>query len=166
MGDSIRIVEVGPRDGLQNEVEIVPVQARIAFVQRLVDAGCRTVEVGSFVSPRWIPQMAGTALVLSAIAHNVGRSFPVLVPNEQGLDAALAAGAREIARSRSSRPLRRHSRKRTSTAPSRNPWNGCGPWPNGPQPVASTSGATSRACSGALTKEQWTCAPWRGSRPT
>lgn len=96
--DQIRIVEVGPRDGLQNEAAIVPVAIRIALVEKLLAAGVKSVEVGSFVSPKWVPQMADSAQVLSALVQKYpDANLPVLVPNEQGLDAALAAGAREIA---------------------------------------------------------------------
>ena len=71
--------------------------ARIAFIEKLIAAGCTSIEAGSFVSPKWVPQMADTAAVLQAFAGRGGISLPVLVPNEKGLDAALAAGAREIA---------------------------------------------------------------------
>ncbi len=94
---SVRVVEVGPRDGLQNEVQAVPVETRVAFVEALADAGLTTVEAGSFVSPRWVPQMAGTAEVLAQLRHRPGVSYPVLVPNMQGFEAAAAAGVDEIA---------------------------------------------------------------------
>ena len=97
MGERFRIVEVGPRDGLQNEAAAVPAATRIAFIEKLIAAGLTSIEAGSFVSPKWVPQMAGTAEVLQAFAGRAGISLPVLVPNEKGLDAALAAGAREIA---------------------------------------------------------------------
>jgi hydroxymethylglutaryl-CoA lyase len=97
MSDQVRIVEVGPRDGLQNEKTPVSVAARIAFVESLVGAGCRTVEVGSFVSAKAIPQMANSDQVLRAVDHYPGHEFHVLVPNEKGYDAALKAGARVIA---------------------------------------------------------------------
>jgi hydroxymethylglutaryl-CoA lyase len=94
---AVRIVEVGPRDGLQNEATIVPVETRIALIRALAAAGLRDIEAGSFVSPRWVPQMEGTAAVLAALPQDAGVNYPVLVPNLQGLQAALAAGAREIA---------------------------------------------------------------------
>ncbi len=97
MSERFRIVEVGPRDGLQNEAAAVPAATRIAFIEKLIAAGLTSIEAGSFVSPKWVPQMAGTAEVLQAFAGRAGISLPVLVPNEKGLDAALAAGAREIA---------------------------------------------------------------------
>jgi hydroxymethylglutaryl-CoA lyase len=97
MAERARIVEVGPRDGLQNEAVPVPAATRIAFIEKLIAAGLTSIEAGSFVSPKWVPQMAGTAEVLKAFAGRAGISLPVLVPNEKGLDAALAAGAREIA---------------------------------------------------------------------
>ncbi|MHB0954059.1 MAG: hydroxymethylglutaryl-CoA lyase [Allorhizobium sp.] len=94
---SVRIVEVGPRDGLQNEAVPVSPEARIAFVEKLVAAGLKTIEVGSFVSPKWVPQMAGTDIVLRGLVGREGIHFPVLVPNENGLAAAMEAGAKEIA---------------------------------------------------------------------
>ena len=97
MVERVRIVEVGPRDGLQNEAIAVPAGTRIAFIEKLIAAGLTSIEAGSFVSPKWVPQMADTASVLKAFAGRSGLSLPVLVPNMQGLDAALAAGAREIA---------------------------------------------------------------------
>ncbi|MCO5084386.1 MAG: hydroxymethylglutaryl-CoA lyase [Rhizobiaceae bacterium] len=97
MTGAVRIVEVGPRDGLQNEAILVSPQVRIAFVEKLLAAGLKTIEVGSFVSPKWVPQMAGTDVVLTTLGIRDGVNFPVLVPNEKGFDAALAAGTREIA---------------------------------------------------------------------
>ncbi len=97
MAGSFRIVEVGPRDGLQNEAVALPAAVRIAFIEKLIAAGLTSIEAGSFVSPQWVPQMADTAEVLRAFAGRAGISLPVLVPNEKGLDTALAAGAREIA---------------------------------------------------------------------
>jgi hydroxymethylglutaryl-CoA lyase len=94
---SVRICEVGPRDGLQNEKTPISVEARVAFVEALVAAGCRTIEVGSFVSPKAVPQMAGSGEVLRAVDHHPDRDFHVLVPNEKGYDAARAAGARVVA---------------------------------------------------------------------
>ncbi|MBJ7533686.1 hydroxymethylglutaryl-CoA lyase [Rhodomicrobium vannielii ATCC 17100] len=97
MAERVRIVEVGPRDGLQNEASVLPVETRVAFIEKLIAAGLTTIEAGSFVSPRRVPQMADTAAVLKAFAGRRGVSLPVLVPNMTGLEAALAAGAREIA---------------------------------------------------------------------
>lgn len=93
----VRIVEVGPRDGLQNEAVTVPVATRVALIEALADAGLSSIEAGSFVSPRWVPQMAGTAEVLAGIRHRLGVTHAVLVPNMVGLTAAMAAGAKEIA---------------------------------------------------------------------
>ena len=93
----VRIVEMGPRDGLQNEARPVSVATRIALVEALADAGLRSIEAGSFVSPKWVPQMAGTAEVLAGLTPRPGVDYPVLVPNLTGLEAALAAGTREIA---------------------------------------------------------------------
>jgi hydroxymethylglutaryl-CoA lyase len=97
MSDSVRIFEVGPRDGLQNEKTPVSVADRIAFIEALLDAGLHTVEVGAFVSPKAIPQMVNSDQVLRGIGHRSDGEFEVLVPNEKGYDAAHAAGAREIA---------------------------------------------------------------------
>ena len=93
----VRIVEVGPRDGLQNEREIVPATIKLALIDQLAAAGLTTIEAGAFVSPKWVPQMADSAAVLAGIQRRPGVSYPVLVPNQQGLEAALAAGATEIA---------------------------------------------------------------------
>ena len=93
----VKMVEVGPRDGLQNEPEMVPSEIRIALIDRLSAAGLPVIEAGSFVSPKWVPQMAGTDRVLAGIAQRAGVSYPVLVPNMKGFEAARAAGAHEIA---------------------------------------------------------------------
>ena len=95
MTDTVRIVEMGPRDGLQNEKTPVSVADRIAFIQALVDAGLNTVEVGAFVSPKAIPQMVGSDEVLRGVNHLAGE-FHVLVPNEKGYEAARASGARVV----------------------------------------------------------------------
>jgi hydroxymethylglutaryl-CoA lyase len=97
MSDQVRIVEVGPRDGLQNEKTPVNVEARVAFIEALLDAGLHTVEVGAFVSPKAIPQMVGSDEVLRRVGHLEGGEFHVLVPNEKGYEAARAAGAKVIA---------------------------------------------------------------------
>ena len=94
---AVRIVEVGPRDGLQNESAVVPLAAKVALIEALVAAGLKTVESGSFVSPKWVPQMADTAEVMAAINRHAGVRYPVLVPNLKGLEGALAAGVDEIA---------------------------------------------------------------------
>ena len=97
MSEQVRIVEVGPRDGLQNEKTPVSVEARIAFIEALVGAGLHTVEVGGFVSPKAIPQMVNSASVLRGVNHYPDSEFHVLVPNEKGYEAARAAGAKVIA---------------------------------------------------------------------
>ena len=97
MSDQVRIVEVGPRDGLQNEKTPVSVEARIAFVEALLAAGLHTVEVGAFVSPKAIPQMIGSDEVLRRLGSHSDDEFHVLVPNEKGYEAARAAGAKVIA---------------------------------------------------------------------
>jgi hydroxymethylglutaryl-CoA lyase len=93
----VRIVEVGPRDGLQNEANRVPAAAKIALIERLADAGLTAIETTAFVSPKWVPQMADNAQVMAGIRKRPGVAYPVLVPNLQGLEAAIAAGAEEIA---------------------------------------------------------------------
>jgi isopropylmalate/homocitrate/citramalate synthase len=95
--DTVKIVEVGPRDGLQNEKVTVPADAKIAFITALGDAGLRTIEAGAFVSPKWVPQMADTDEVYRNIPKDPGVEYPVLVPNEKGLDRALDAGVTSIA---------------------------------------------------------------------
>jgi hydroxymethylglutaryl-CoA lyase len=97
MSDQVRIVEVGPRDGLQNEKTPVSVDARVAFIEALVGAGLHTVEVGAFVSPKAIPQMTGSDEVLRRVSHHPDGEFHVLVPNEKGYEAARAAGAKVVA---------------------------------------------------------------------
>ena len=95
--DAVRIVEVGPRDGLQNEPDHVSVDVKVALIDRLAAAGLRTIEAGSFVAPRWVPQMADTAEVLRRIARPAGVTYQVLVPNLKGLEDAIAGGVREVA---------------------------------------------------------------------
>ncbi|MCQ4082857.1 hydroxymethylglutaryl-CoA lyase [Streptomyces sp. RB6PN25] len=96
MPDRIRIHEVGPRDGLQNEKTVVPTPVKAEFIRRLADAGLRTIEATSFVHPKWVPQLAD-AERLMAMLDGVEARLPVLVPNERGLERALALGVREIA---------------------------------------------------------------------
>jgi hydroxymethylglutaryl-CoA lyase len=95
--DTVRIVEVGPRDGLQNEKTIVPAATKIALIDRLSAAGHCSVEATSFVSPKWIPQLADAADVYAGIQKHEGVDYPVLVPNLQGYERALAVGVREVA---------------------------------------------------------------------
>src|SRR5215472_191702 len=94
---SVRIVEVGPRDGLQNENQTVPTETKIEFIRRLAETGLKDIEATAFVSPKWLPQMADHAEVLLALPHNDGITYPVLVPNLRGFKAAVAAGATEVA---------------------------------------------------------------------
>jgi hydroxymethylglutaryl-CoA lyase len=94
---SVRIVEVGARDGLQNESRILPVAVKAELVDRLAACGLKTIEVASFVSPRRVPQMADSAELMRAIARREGVAYPVLVPNPKGFEAAVAAGATEVA---------------------------------------------------------------------
>jgi hydroxymethylglutaryl-CoA lyase len=93
----VKVVEVGPRDGLQNEQQQVPTETKIELVLRLADAGLPVVEATSFVSPRWIPQLADAEQVMAGIGKRPDTVFPVLVPNIQGLERAVLAGAGEIA---------------------------------------------------------------------
>ena len=93
----VRIVEVGPRDGLQNEKALVATTDKIALIDRLSATGLRTIEATSFVSPKWVPQLADAAEVFAAIDRRPGVSYPVLVPNEQGYARARAVGASEVA---------------------------------------------------------------------
>jgi hydroxymethylglutaryl-CoA lyase len=93
----VRIVEVGPRDGLQNEKTIIPTTAKIELIDRLTATGLQTVEATSFVSPKWVPQLADAAEVYTGIARKPGVAYPVLVPNLQGYERARAVGASEVA---------------------------------------------------------------------
>ncbi|MGH3219130.1 MAG: hydroxymethylglutaryl-CoA lyase [Streptosporangiaceae bacterium] len=93
----VTIYEVGPRDGLQNEATVLPAVVKAEFIARLADAGLRVIEATSFVHPHWVPQLADAAEVLAELPRLAGVRYPVLVPNERGLDRALAAGATEIA---------------------------------------------------------------------
>ena len=93
----VRIVEVGPRDGLQNEKQVVPAAVKIELIHRLAQAGLTYIESGAFVSPKWVPQMADSAEVLAGIKRASNVTYPVLVPNEKGMEAALASDVQEIA---------------------------------------------------------------------
>ncbi len=97
MSDTVRIIEVGPRDGLQNEASPLSVEQRIHMVEGLIGAGLKIIEVGSFVSPKWVPQMAGSDAVLQGVSHHAGIDFPVLAPNLKGYEGAVAARAKEVA---------------------------------------------------------------------
>jgi hydroxymethylglutaryl-CoA lyase len=97
MDDAVRVVEVGPRDGLQNEATWVASADKIALIDRLSATGLRTIEATSFVSPRWVPQLADAAEVYAGIARAPGIAYPVLVPNAQGYARARAAGVDEVA---------------------------------------------------------------------
>jgi hydroxymethylglutaryl-CoA lyase len=93
----VRLVEVGPRDGLQNEQQQVATDIKVEFIRRLAECGLKAIEATAFVSPKWVPQMADAAAVMAAIERRPDVAYPVLVPNLKGLEAALAAGAREVA---------------------------------------------------------------------
>ncbi|NVZ26466.1 hydroxymethylglutaryl-CoA lyase [Pseudomonas gingeri] len=93
----VRLIEVGPRDGLQNEAQPISVNDKVRLVDRLTDAGLGYIEVGSFVSPKWVPQMAGSAEVFARIQRKAGVTYGALAPNLRGFEDAMAAGVREVA---------------------------------------------------------------------
>lgn len=93
----VTLVEVSPRDGLQNEKQTIPLAVKVELINRLADAGLSVIEAGSFVSPKWVPQLADTKEVLAEIEKHANVSYPVLVPNLRGFENALAAGVKEIA---------------------------------------------------------------------
>lgn len=95
--DQVKIVEVGPRDGLQDEARYVPVETKLRLIHRLADAGLPVIEVTSFVSPRWVPQLADAEDIMRGLKRRPGTKFAVLVPNEKGYQRARAAGAEEVA---------------------------------------------------------------------
>ena len=97
MAERVKVVEVGPRDGLQNERTAVPLEVRAELIRRLAQAGLRAIEVGSFVSPRRVPQMAGTADLVRTLPRDEGLSYSVLVPNEQGAREAVELPVHELA---------------------------------------------------------------------
>ncbi|WP_113446878.1 hydroxymethylglutaryl-CoA lyase [Rhizobium cremeum] len=97
MPERVRVVEVGPRDGLQNESTQVPVAVKVELIERLAKAGLPAVEAGAFVSPKWVPQMADSAEVFRTLQKRLGVTYPALIPNLRGLEAAIAAGVNEIA---------------------------------------------------------------------
>lgn len=92
----VKLLEVGPRDGLQNEKTLVPAEAKIDLIHRLQDAGLKAIEATAFVSPKWVPQMADNAQVMAGIKRRPDVSYPVLVPNMKGLEAAIVAGCEEV----------------------------------------------------------------------
>jgi len=95
--EKVKIVEVGARDGLQNETQPASVKQRVKLIRQLADAGLKNIEAGSFISPKWVPQMANTAQVLAGLELASGNArYPVLVPNERGMQDALTAGAKDI----------------------------------------------------------------------
>ena len=95
--EQVKIVEVGPRDGLQNESSTVPAEIKVELVEKLAEAGLSVIESGAFVSPKWVPQMATSGEVFASIDRRNNVSYPMLVPNLKGLELALAAGVEEIA---------------------------------------------------------------------
>jgi hydroxymethylglutaryl-CoA lyase len=95
--ERVTVVEVGPRDGLQNEAAVLPAKVKIEFIERLVAAGHRVVESTSFVHPKWVPQLADAEEVLDGLRRAAGVRYPVLVPNERGLERALGRGVTDIA---------------------------------------------------------------------
>jgi hydroxymethylglutaryl-CoA lyase len=97
LGESVEIVEMGPRDGLQNEARIISIAGKVALVDALSSVGFRRIEVASFVSPRWVPQMAGSGEVMAGIARVNGVRYGALVPNVRGFEAAMRANVDEVA---------------------------------------------------------------------
>ncbi len=97
LAPGVRIVEVGPRDGLQNEPQHVSTETKLQLIERLADAGLRDIEAASFVSPKWVPQMADHAEIMRRLPRRAGVAYPVLTPNLKGYEAAVAGGATEVA---------------------------------------------------------------------
>jgi len=97
MSDFVTVVEVGPRDGLQNETRTLPASTKIELIHRLTKDGLPVIEAGSFVSPKWVPQMADTETVMAGLNHQANARYPVLVPNLTGFERATRSGAKEIA---------------------------------------------------------------------
>lgn len=97
MNNTVKIVEVGPRDGLQNEKQAIDIDTKIGLIERLSAAGVRHIEAASFVSPKWVPQMAGSAEVMQRVPKVDGVRYSALTPNLKGLEAAIAAGCKEVA---------------------------------------------------------------------
>ncbi len=94
---SVKIVEVGPRDGLQNEKQSIPASVKIALIEKLVDAGLHYIEAGSFVNPKWVPQMAGSEEVFAGVQRREGVTYAALTPNLKGFERALSVQANEVA---------------------------------------------------------------------
>lgn len=97
MRDRVRIVEVGPRDGLQNEKQIIPTAIKLELIERLIGCGIQNIEATAFVSPKWVPQMADHSAVMRGLKKHDGVCYSVLTPNLQGFEAAAEAGAKEVA---------------------------------------------------------------------
>ncbi|MBP6344744.1 MAG: hydroxymethylglutaryl-CoA lyase, partial [Neisseriaceae bacterium] len=95
--NKVKIVEVGPRDGLQNEAQQVSTEVKLELIERLGEVGLTTIEATAFVSPKWVPQMADAKAVMAGLKPKAGVAYPVLAPNLQGFEAAYGAGAREVA---------------------------------------------------------------------
>nr|WP_315185648.1 hydroxymethylglutaryl-CoA lyase [uncultured Albidiferax sp.] len=97
MSNFVRIIEMGPRDGLQNEKQLVSTATKLELIERLADAGLREIEATSFVSPKWVPQMGDSAEIMRGLLRRPGVTYPVLTPNLQGFNAAVEAGADQVA---------------------------------------------------------------------
>ena len=95
--DNVKIVEVGPRDGLQNEKQIISSEIKIELIERLADAGMKSIESASFVSPKWVPQMGDASAVMKGIKREQDISYSALVPNLKGMQGAIEAGVKEVA---------------------------------------------------------------------
>ncbi|RTK97141.1 MAG: hydroxymethylglutaryl-CoA lyase, partial [Neisseriaceae bacterium] len=93
----IKIVEVGPRDGLQNEATVIPTPVKLQLIEMLGEAGLSVIESTAFVSPKWVPQMADQSEIMHGILRRTGVAYPALVPNQKGFEAAMAANCEEIA---------------------------------------------------------------------
>ena len=160
----VLICEVGPRDGLQNESAIVPLEVKLEFIERLVDAGHQLVEVTSFVHPSWVPQLADAEQLLSRLERRPGVRYPVLVPNARGLDRALDAGVER------DRDLRQRHRDLRPAQPQPDDGRVDGRcsrrwWPV-PASAACGCGATCRCASATRGRAGCRCPRWCGRPPT
>ena len=155
---SVRLVEVGPRDGLQNEKAMVPTDVKVALIDRLTDAGFPAIEATSFVSPKWVPQMADAADVMARIRRKPGVRYPVLTPNMKGFEAALAAKADEVAVFVAASETFSRKNINCSIAES---LERAQPIFAAAKPTACACAATSRACSAARTRATSIRARWR-----
>jgi isopropylmalate/homocitrate/citramalate synthase len=146
--ERVEIVEVGPRDGLQNEPRPLPWKTKVELIERLGQAGLPVIEAGAFVSPKWVPQMADSEEVLRHLRRHEGVSYPVLVPNMKGLERAMAVDVQEIAifgAASEASPRASSASRRSARLPA---------------PPVSRSGAMSPACSAVPMRARWPRRPW------